>query len=87
METKLFTFENALEVQAEDLNRYRAILKPEIMELLEQRAKFVNRSVNDPYDTWRGTDIEQFVSAISYNLAQGAKLSDLTYKSNFAKPL
>lgn len=75
---------DALMVQCEDLVRYRYILKPEIMQLLTDRALYMNKKTKDPYEVWRGTDIDQFVAAISYNLSRGKKLSDLTHKDNFA---
>lgn len=57
-----FTREEALKIQTDQIEELSFILKPEIIEILKnEAAKHNSIDTGNPFDIWRGTDIENFV--------------------------
>jgi hypothetical protein len=62
-----FTINDALEVQQENLRRWRTILNDRTFALLSNEAKARNINIKNPYDVFRGTDMDNYVHNIAIN--------------------
>ena len=59
---KAFTIELGLEVQAEQLAKWKSILLPEVYEALYEYATRYNHEAETGYDVRRGTDLSTYIA-------------------------
>ena len=64
------TINEGLEVQANDMKRWKALLKPETYSKLELEMLAHNGSnyYENGFEVWRGVQIDEFVMNMGYNL-------------------
>ncbi|HEX7904837.1 MAG TPA: hypothetical protein VF487_13255 [Chitinophagaceae bacterium] len=69
METKaVFTLKEAFAIQKDQLNDWKTILKDEIYLMLMAECQKRNRDVIDPFEVFRGTDMDQFIYNYMYEI-------------------
>jgi len=61
MEEKAFTIELGLEVQAEQLAKWKSILLPEVYEALYEYATRNNSEARTGWDIRRGSDLSNYI--------------------------
>lgn len=63
-----FSFKKAFAIQANQIRRWRRVLKPSVTRALiaEARARNNMSFLRNPYDVFRGDDISEFIQNYSY---------------------
>ena len=61
MTTTEFTMEDAIRIQSEQLVEWAKVLKPEAYIMLLQHAIKSNSKCKNPYEVFRGVDIENYI--------------------------
>jgi hypothetical protein len=62
MRNNTFTVEEGLKIQAEHLRLWKAVLKLEVYEALEEYAKRKNNEAKTGYDVCRGSDLDFYIN-------------------------
>jgi hypothetical protein len=67
-----FTLQNALEIQKDDLQKWKAVLNTNSYNYLVKKANYENlKGYSDPYNVFRGSSMSNFVQNLSISLANG----------------
>lgn len=67
MDKQEFTIANGISVQTRSLNMWKALLKPEVYQQVEEWALAENNKAKTGYDIKRGQDIDTYILNIQYN--------------------
>lgn len=66
MEKQEFTVEDGITIQTEQLERWKAVLLPEVYTALEEYTTRDNNKAKSGYDICRGTDITTYISSYTF---------------------
>ena len=75
-----FTLEDGLNVQLKQLNRWKRVLNDTTFRQLHNKCKEENQMLMEQtekpngYDVWRGTNMDQFISNIAYDIPEEDEL-------------
>jgi len=62
--TELLTLERAIAIQTHQIDEWATVLNPETTKQLRVAAERMNRGEENPYNIWRGSDIDQLIADI-----------------------
>jgi hypothetical protein len=74
VDNRPFTLNDARRVQREDLERQRAVLKPEVYSELAERIAAASAGVTNPWDLPRGQDVTSAATSLAYEAYHSANI-------------